>query len=102
MWLSLFYKYQMSAGAGQAARPTVLAQGSTWSQAAVRAFQRALGPFKDCQIDTKLGTTSRLYSWTVQLQDWLCVTHLHTTNRAGSYSWIKGTPFMGKRTMEPH
>lgn len=34
-------------------------------------------------------------------QDWLCVTHLHVTNRAGSYSWIKGTPFMGKRTMEP-
>jgi len=43
-----------------------------------------------------------------QLQDfaagrgWLCVSHPHITNRVGSYSWIKGTPFTGKRTMGPH
>lgn len=35
-------------------------------------------------------------------QERLCVTHLHITDGVGSYSWIKGTPLRGKRTMEPH
>lgn len=48
---------------GQAARPVALAHSSMRSQAA-RPFQRAPGPFKDSQIDTKLGTASRLYGWT--------------------------------------
>lgn len=54
--------------------------------------------FREHLVHSKLGTASRLYGWTGLA---LCDS-FHITNRAGSYSGIKGTPFMGKRTMEPH
>lgn len=59
-------------------------------------LQRAPGPFRD-RTDTRLGTASRL-----QGRPGLALCDSSPHNQEWSYSWIKGTPFTGKRTMEPH
>lgn len=86
LWLPLSCKCQMPPGTGQAAR---LQRDHFRELLAHSGIVRSTPNWEQLE-DFTAG------------QDWLCVTHLHITNRVGSYSWIKGTPFMEKRTMEPH